>query len=316
MVKSIVNTIKKGDSEGLVHENNILTGYSGNKIIGTLQRLGDIYSDNENICYLEIGVYQGLTLLSTANSNPNLPCYGIDNFAFFDPDSQNFGIVKERIKRLDLDNVHIINNDYEKAFAALETEISDDKIGIYFIDGPHDYRSQLMCLQLSLPYLHEHSVIVIDDCNYEHVRQANADFLKTHPGFKLLFEAYTSSHPKNMDEAERESAKKGWWNGINIIVKDPSNILTDMYPPTSGDRTLFLNEHIIHASKYADLAPTLSQILSSLSSLKLRGCLLKIGAVVKSLFQNRDFYSSRHNAMNTSTEEITKYRFNQVPKKA
>ena len=182
----IINSIENADKEGILFGSEVLSGYSGEKIIGVLQRFLSLLPDNGDACYLEVGVYQGLTLLSTALANPEIRCYGIDNFAFFDPNGQNYSLVKERIGKLNLNNVEIINKDYELAFNDLKEEIGSRTIGIYFIDGPHDYRSQIMCLQMALPYLSEDSIIIVDDCNYEHVKQANADFLKTNQNFNFL----------------------------------------------------------------------------------------------------------------------------------
>ncbi len=145
-----------------------LTGLSGWELVGSLQRLTSLFSEDANACYLEIGVFQGLTLHSVAAANPEVQCYGIDNFAFFDPHKKNFSICEERKKALGNDNACLINLDYEDALESLD--LGTKKIGVYFVDGPHDYRSQLMCLELALPYLHENAFVVIDDCNSNHVR--------------------------------------------------------------------------------------------------------------------------------------------------
>ena len=257
-IDKIIKAIEDAESYGLVKdtENDILTGYSGEKLMGTLQRLSCLFSEEKDVCYLEVGVYQGLTLLSTANVCHHLPCYGIDNFSL-DPEKKNFSIVSERIKKLGLTNVGIINQDYEDALQDLETYIGDQKIGVYFVDGPHDYRSQLMCLQLVMPYLHENAVIIVDDSNYRHVRQANRDFLVTHPKFKLAFEAYAPCHPSNMPPAQQEETRKSWWNGVNILVRDIGQELQPMFPPTERSRNLYENEHIIHASYLSELTPQL-----------------------------------------------------------
>ena len=188
--------IESAYAEGIKKSNDgVLSGYSGHMLIGTLQRLSESLLD-ENTCYVEVGVFQGLTLLSSALCNSKASFFGIDNFAFFDPENKNKGIVEERIKKLGLTNVSLINKDYEDALESLEDYIGDKKIGIYFIDGPHDYRSQLVCLLLAKPYLADNAVILIDDSNYRHVRQANRDFLISHPEFKLVYEAYRCSSPK------------------------------------------------------------------------------------------------------------------------
>ncbi|MBK7410887.1 MAG: class I SAM-dependent methyltransferase [Saprospirales bacterium] len=92
---------------GLLFENDILTGFSGKKLVGTLQRLARQFVTPEQ-CYLEIGVFQYAT---------------------------------------------VINQDYEDALENLKTHIGEKKVGLFFIDGPHDYRSQLMCLLLIQPFL-------------------------------------------------------------------------------------------------------------------------------------------------------------------
>lgn len=253
MIERFLGAIQTATTEGLATEQqSVLTGFSGERLIGSLQRLTREISRLDNTCYLEIGVFQGLTLLSVAAANPSLPCYGIDNFAYFDPEGKNLGLVNDRRELLAARNAHVINLDYEAALANLSTHIQSRKVGVLFVDGPHDYRSQLMCLVLALPYMHDESVIVVDDCNYRHVRQANRDFLITHPDYALLFEAYTKCHPSNMSKPDVDQARRGWWNGVNILVRDPRRALTRMYPPTHAQRSLYENEHIIHAADVSE----------------------------------------------------------------
>lgn len=248
----IQDSIQKSISEGLVSDsNNVLTGFSGEKMMGTLQRLSKELLD-ENSCYLEVGVFQGLTLLSVAKEIGENKAYGIDNFAFFDKDGKNHALVNERMGKLGIENAEIINKDYEEALENLSDFLGEKKVGVYFIDGPHDYRSQLMCLNLITPHLAKNAVILIDDSNYQHVRQANRDFLVSNKDFKLIFESYTKAHPLNLKGKDREEAEKGWWNGVNVIVHDPENELDPFYPPTYRKRTLFENEHAVHASKYPE----------------------------------------------------------------
>ncbi len=85
MLNEIIDTIKKAESNGLLTKTKVkfLLGLSGNKLIGTLQQLAALLPVEKNLCYIEIDVFQGLTLLSVASACPNLPCYGIDNFAYY-----------------------------------------------------------------------------------------------------------------------------------------------------------------------------------------------------------------------------------------
>lgn len=260
MIDQFHNAIRQADELGplLAPPQEVLSGFSGVKLIAALQRLSALFADKPGSCYLEVGVFQGLTLLSTAYANSNLLCYGIDNFAYFDKDGQNEFIVNQRVTALGLSNTHLINSDYEDALGALGSKIEDCKVGMYFVDGPHDYRSQRVCLDLALPYLDDHAVILIDDSNYVHVRQANYDFLMTNPEFKLIFEAYTPCHPLNMNASSKAIATEGWWNGVNIIARDPENRVPAMFPPTVRDRLLFENDHKLHSFPLARHLPAIA----------------------------------------------------------
>ncbi|MFN5953970.1 MAG: class I SAM-dependent methyltransferase [Dolichospermum sp.] len=314
MLNQIIEAIKEAESTGLItnSNNDVLTGFSGNKLVGSLQRLTSLFSENKDTCYLEVGVFQGLTLLSVANACPSVNCYGIDNFAQFDPKGENFGIVKSRMEKLGLENASIINKDYEDALETLGDKLDHKKVGIYFIDGPHDYRSQLMCLELALPYLHDDAVIIVDDCNYKHVRQANRDFLVTHPDYKLVFEAYTKCHPVNMTLTEEENARKGWWNGVNIFVKDLKNKLKPMYPPTERSRILYENEHNIHALRIAELAPQALNIALSIHEMNFPRTLRNIFRFYKAVGPYRHSFKTRYRGINTYSADLTTSNYNSL----
>jgi hypothetical protein len=112
-----------------------------------------------------------------------------------------------------------------------------------------------------LPFLADHAVIIVDDSNYEHVRMANRDFMRTHPTFKLLFESYTEAHPHNLRGPALSAARAGWWNGVNLLVRDPDNRLSTHLPPTLRNRTLYENDSYVHSSRYAALLPEYLKVL-------------------------------------------------------
>lgn len=241
-----------------------LKGYSGARLIGALQRLGQIMSGTAESCYCEVGVFRGLTLLSVAGALPGWPCFGVDNFSQFDRNGENEADVRGLIARHKIANAHLLDLDYEAALAAFADLAGGRKIGLYFVDGPHDYRSQMVCLLMARPHLTSGAAIVVDDCNYAHVRQANRDFLVAHPDFKLVFESYTDCHPEHMSAEERQQAEAGWWNGVNIILHDPEDQLQPMEPPTDPDRTVFVNDHIVHAHSFAPYAVEALDLLTTL----------------------------------------------------
>jgi predicted O-methyltransferase YrrM len=311
MLSQVVKAIQAAESNGLIlnAQHDFIQGFSGDKLIGALQRLTSLFQHEENTCYLEIGVFQGLTLLSVANTCPTFPCYGIDNFAHFDPKGENLSLVNTCMEKLELKNVNLINKDYEDALENLDSELDGKKIGVYFIDGPHDYRSQLMCLALAKPYLHREAIIIIDDCNYRHVRQANRDFLVSHPEYKLIFEAYTKSHPVNMTSLEEQEARRGWWDGVNILVKDIENQLKPIYPPTEQSRLLYENEHIIHASRLAELTPYAVEIAQAIYEIKLIKAVMKIAAFWRTARKDKNLYNIRYSNVNTYSENLPRSNY-------
>lgn len=300
--EKVVSIIKESNEKGLFEEHNqILTGYSGKKMVGMLQRLSAEFL-NEQKCYLEVGVFQGLTLLSVAKaiSGKNATAYGIDNFAYFDRDGKNFGIVKDRTSKLGLTNAKVINMDYEDALESISKQIDGKKIGVYFVDGPHDYRSQLVCLLLAMPHLADDAVIIVDDCNYRHVRQANRDFLIAHPEYKLVYQSYGKAHPLNLSGADRKEAEEGWWNGVNVMVKDPQNKIKQKFPETFRSRLLYENEHGIHTTKHPDVM------------VKLMGVFRIISGIFKTLFPSKAQITGKYKEMNTYSENLPKNDFAQA----
>lgn len=285
----------------------VLTGFSGEKLTGSLQRLTSLFSEDAHACYLEVGVFQGLTLHSVAAANPKIQCFGIDNFAYLDPGKKNLSIFEERKQALENDNACLINLDYEDALESLE--LGGKKIGVYFVDGPHDYRSQLLCLELALPYLHDQAFIVIDDCNYNHVRQANRDFLVTHPEFKLLFQTYSRCHPMRMGINERQQAYKGWWNGVNILCRDRNNTLSHDYPPTERNRHQFELDHLVHAHGDAKAVAGALSLYYGIRSFSLRSLakgLLGLFQLPKSKRGDDPWYET----MNTESHDLPSEKIN------
>jgi hypothetical protein len=310
--KKIMDIVQETEKSGDLIQARELTGLSGEKVVGTLQRLAKFQNGFTEGCYLEIGVFQGLTLISVASVLDGSLAYGVDNFAQFDPKGVNERIVKKRAELNGLNNIRLINADYEEALENLEKHIGDSKIGLYFVDGPHDYRSQLTCLNLARPHLSANSVIVVDDCNFRHVRLANRDFLFANPEFKLLFEAYTDCHPCNMDKNGKEEARKGWWNGVNMIVRDPDNTLSVMFPETHRDRALFENDNIVHSAKYGVLAPEAIFFVQSTCSLHLMSALKQLAKMWIKLRKNRKQSVGKYPSMNTYSERLPKMRCNET----
>ena len=290
-----------------------LTGLAGLKTVGALQRLVGLFADDPGACYVEIGVFQGATLAAAALAAPGMPCFGIDNFATLDPDGKNKDMATARLQRFGAANATLIDDDFEAALSGLEDRLGGRKIAVYLVDGPHDYRSQMVSLLLALRHLHDRAVIVIDDANYAFVRRSTADFLAGHPDFRMIFEAYSPAHPANMGDAKRRRWEAGWLNGINVLVRDPEGVLPHMEPPVDADRTLHFNEWLIHRLRRAELAPEAVVLAEAICA----GDAAAEADARKALLHKhgiwRDVADGRYQDRNTHSAGLTEARFNELP---
>lgn len=307
--RQVIAALREADKSGLVSDKggDVLTGLSGRATVGALQRLVGLVKDQADVCYLEVGVFQGLSLLSVAIEHPDFPCFGIDNFSILDPEGKNLGIVQDRTRRLNATNATLINMDFEAALEGLPALVGGRKVGVFLIDGAHDYRSQLMGLLLIKPHLADNAVIIVDDANYPDVRQSTRDFLVSHPEFKMVFEAYSAGHPANLEKDVLARFEDGWLNGVNVLVKDPEGILPDMLPPVPGSNELYVNEWLIHRHRLAELAPDaldLAQRVLDGADTTPAAARLKVGAEAR-----RDEFAGRYPDRNVYSAGLTEGRF-------
>lgn len=287
----LIHIEDNNDLKNVVHS---LEGFSGKKIIATLQGITKILC--EDSVYLEIGVFRGLTLLSNAFENKKVPCCGIDNFSLFDAERNNRRIIETNINQLGLSNVNIIDRDYEDALGSLTDYIGAKKVGVFFVDGPHDYRSQLVSLLWIVPHLADNCAIIIDDANYSHVRQATNDFLRTFPDFALIAEAYTPKHPANMNDEEKRNALNGWWNGINIIVRDPERLISRKLAKEDNKKLHFAS-HDIFRHEFADVAFDIMRLAQ----------LAKFDELKKLIAKHKSDYPEFFEHQNTFSDSLTRF---------
>ena len=93
-----------------------LGGFPSEKLVTSLCALAGRLTAADT-CYLEVGVFQGLTRLSVAAANPELAWFGIDNSSQLDRGGGNGAIVELRRTALGLTNARAVDVDYEDALA-------------------------------------------------------------------------------------------------------------------------------------------------------------------------------------------------------
>ena len=213
---------------------------NGKKNLQHIINATKIFCNNENI-YVEIGSFRGFTLIHNAIYNKNTKLLGIDNFSLFDKQNKNYNFIKKQIKKNNIKNIEFIKKDFEHAYKNIKK-----KIGVLFVDGAHDYRSQLVALLNYSKFMSNESIILIDDCNYYHVRKATYDFLESNKDFKLIYQKYTDIHIANASNKKKKEIKNGNWNGINILYKGTKSKINQKLKLPKNEKTLlklFIDTH-------------------------------------------------------------------------
>lgn len=129
-----------------------------NNLIGSL----------EDARYLEVGVWMGSTLCSAIYSN-KARALAIDNWSQFGGPATEFLMNLSRFKTADA-HVSFLHNDYRAVnFATV------GRFNVYLFDGPHRLEDQRDGITLALPALDERCVLIVDDWNWQAVRQGTMD---------------------------------------------------------------------------------------------------------------------------------------------
>jgi len=152
--------------------------------------------------YLNIGVWNGFTLLAGMAENPDKTCIGVDNFSLKNSPRSAFLSRFERSRSPS----HTFR---EGDFREYLTQQHNEPLGVYLFDGPHTYEDQLDGLTLAEPYFAKGCVVLVDDTNWPQVREANLDFIKNSQfEYRMLLDIQTprTGHPT-------------YWNGLMLFER-------------------------------------------------------------------------------------------------
>lgn len=139
--------------------------------------------------YCEFGCFQGATLIGALLNHAERIAYAVDDFSEFDTFGENLEQLIENLAKFNLaQQIILCKQDFEEFFLDLREIELEYQIGLYFYNGSHDYRSQLLGLLLAKPALADKALIVISNSNKDAVQQATWDFIATHSECKLLFD--------------------------------------------------------------------------------------------------------------------------------
>ncbi len=163
--------------------------------------------------YLEIGVWKGSSVCSAMYKNKaSITC--IDNWSEFENPRNEF---YNNINNFKGENIVSIFE--EDCFNIDISKLS--KFNIYMYDGAHTYDAHYKALTYFYNCLDDLFILIIDDWNWDIVRNGTIDAIKN-LNLNIIYEeeirlTYDNSH------TNIEIAKETWWNGIYIALLQKNN---------------------------------------------------------------------------------------------
>lgn len=155
-----------------------------------------------NEAYVNVGVWNGFTLLAGMVNNLDKICIGIDNFAKFGGPRED---LLTRFQRWKSPRHQFFDMDYVEYLK----KIHQGPIGVYMYDGPHDYDNQLRGLELAETFFSNNCVIVVDDIDKPAPWQATMDFIAARKGrYRVV-----------LDKKTARNCHPTFWQGLCIVQK-------------------------------------------------------------------------------------------------
>jgi predicted O-methyltransferase YrrM len=176
------------DVGGLARENNL----------ALLNLAASLLGPGES--YVEVGSFKGLSLIAAMLGNTG-DFVGIDNFSLSGGGRRQ---LDRNLRRHGLGGYTILEGD---AFTLLrEGALGARRVGVYYYDAAHDYRSQVRGLRLIEPYLADGALLIVDDTDWEQVARAMRDYVAGQPRAERLL---------TLDGKDR--GQPWWWEGVQVL---------------------------------------------------------------------------------------------------
>jgi predicted O-methyltransferase YrrM len=150
--------------------------------------------------YVEVGSFKGLSLIAAMLGNTG-DFVGIDDFSLGEGSRT---LLEANLRRYGLAGHAILEGD---AFELLRRgALGDRRVGVYYYDAAHDYRSQLRGLRLVEPLLAEDALLIVDDTDWPQVARAMRDYLARQPRAELVVKLDGKDH-----------GQPWWWEGVQVL---------------------------------------------------------------------------------------------------
>jgi predicted O-methyltransferase YrrM len=161
-------------------------------------------------CYLEIGTFQGKSLVSAMLDNPPKKVFACDNFSEFTESNSYKRLMNNLSKYGFKEQVVFYNDDFKKTLNKKNINIP---VGLYFFDGPHDKDNQYQGIKLGEPLLADQALVLVDDWR---LAEDSGSFAKE--GTMQAIQESSHSWELLYDLPARYNGDRGlWWNGLAVF---------------------------------------------------------------------------------------------------
>ncbi len=184
--------------------------------IGMIIALGASCLDTEEV-YLNIGVWDGFSLLAASLGASESISIGVDNFSemhqqqqpILNPDlTRDYGDTRgnfyRAFRQCGSPMTYFHEMDWKDFMRTATFPVSG--LGLVYYDGEHTEKAHHEFFEAVMPYLSPECVIFVDDTRIDFVRRSVEDFLSANSDFKLLFEL---GGKRRRDPA--------WWGGFMVL---------------------------------------------------------------------------------------------------
>lgn len=168
-------------------------GQSSPKIRHLLNNIGEF----PDINYLEIGLGQGSTFVSSLYKNSFNSAYAVE----IELQPQ----FKEMCNRFQITNYKLFQSDC----FTLDLSLFNNKINVYLYDGDHSYGAQYNAIKYYYPILDDTFVLLVDDFDWTDTNKPTYQVIKD-LDLKVIYEQHF--HSTGLNDATT------WWNGFYVAI--------------------------------------------------------------------------------------------------
>jgi predicted O-methyltransferase YrrM len=131
---------------------------------------------------LELGTSVGVSTMYLAEGRPQAALYTLEGC----PDKM--AVANENGQVLNHPGIHFLEGEFEQTLTGLLPQTGP--LDMVFIDGNHQKAPTLNYFSLLEPYLHDHSIVIVDDIYWSPEMKEAWKRIREHPGVKVSVDLY------------------------------------------------------------------------------------------------------------------------------